>query len=186
MERGRILVDGHLRTNVEGHYAAGDVIGGWLLAHVAFAEGICAQNTLLAMEARWTTGSCPAVSSASPSTPQWALRGRSPGWASDQGRPFSVQIARNGPGHGELEGMVKIIAHKETDQILGAHIVGPTGPISSLKSLLPCRQGFPPRGHGDHSHSSDAFRGSARSGSGSPRPGHSCPTGRVSIGKVEV
>src|SRR5512139_1434590 len=47
MDRGRIVVDAHLRTNIPDLYAAGDVIGGWLLAHVAFAERICAAEHAL-------------------------------------------------------------------------------------------------------------------------------------------
>ena len=47
MEGGRLIVDETLQTNIPGLYGAGDVIGGWLLAHVAFAEGICAAEQAL-------------------------------------------------------------------------------------------------------------------------------------------
>ncbi len=47
MEGGRLIVDETLQTNIPGLYGAGDVIGGWMLAHVAFAEGICAAEQAL-------------------------------------------------------------------------------------------------------------------------------------------
>ena len=47
MDGDRIVVDENLQTNLPGLYGAGDVIGGWLLAHVAFAEGICAAEQAL-------------------------------------------------------------------------------------------------------------------------------------------
>jgi dihydrolipoamide dehydrogenase len=128
MERGRILVDGHLRTNVEGHYAAGDVIGGWLLAHVAFAEGICAAEHALGYGSKMDYRVVPRCVF---SIPEYAAVGLSEEEAQD-GHPIKVgrfpfKSLGMGQAMGELEGMVKIIAHKETDQILGAHIVGPHG-----------------------------------------------------------
>ena len=45
-ERGRIVVDDHLRTNVGGVWAIGDVIGGIMLAHVASYEGVCAVENI--------------------------------------------------------------------------------------------------------------------------------------------
>ncbi|MGC8493676.1 MAG: dihydrolipoyl dehydrogenase family protein, partial [Syntrophobacteraceae bacterium] len=50
VDRGAIVVDKHLQTSLPGYYAAGDVTGGWMLAHVAFAEGICAAENALGME----------------------------------------------------------------------------------------------------------------------------------------
>jgi dihydrolipoamide dehydrogenase len=128
MERGRIVVNEHLETNVPGHYAAGDVIGGWLLAHVAFAEGICAAEHAVgwgsAMDYR-------VVPRCVFSIPEYGAVGIS----EEEGRSqFPVKVASfpfkslgMAQAMGELEGLVKIIAHAETDQILGAHIIGPHG-----------------------------------------------------------
>jgi dihydrolipoamide dehydrogenase len=145
-EHGRILVDEDLQTNVPGHYAAGDVIGGWLLAHVAFAEGICAAERSLGLESRMDYRVVPRCVF---SIPEFASVGVSEETAQSQhpvkvGRfPFkSLGMAQ---AVGELEGMVKIISHAETDQILGAQIVGAHGAdlISeialAMKAKLPAR-----------------------------------------------
>jgi dihydrolipoamide dehydrogenase len=128
MERGRILVDKHLQTNVPDHYAAGDVIGGWLLAHVAFAEGICAAEHALGLGSwmdYWV------VPRSVFSIPEYAAVGISEEEAREK---YSIKVARfpfkslgMAQAIGELEGQVKIIADTETDTILGAHIVGPHG-----------------------------------------------------------
>jgi dihydrolipoyl dehydrogenase len=128
MERGRILVDKHLQTNVPGHYAAGDVIGGWLLAHVAFAEGICAAEHALGLGSwmdYWVVPRCVF------SIPEYAAVGISEEEAREK---YSIKVARfpfkslgMAQAIGELEGQVKIIADTETDTILGAHIIGPHG-----------------------------------------------------------
>jgi dihydrolipoamide dehydrogenase len=128
MERGRILVDKHLQTNIPGHYAAGDVIGGWLLAHVAFAEGICAAEHALGQGSwmdYWVVPRCVF------SIPEYAAVGISEEEAREK---YSIKVARfpfkslgMAQAIGELEGQVKIIADTETDTILGAHIIGPHG-----------------------------------------------------------
>ena len=128
MERGRILVDKHLQTNIPGHYAAGDVIGGWLLAHVAFAEGICAAEHALGRGSwmdYWVVPRCVF------SIPEYAAVGFSEEEAQEK---YSIKVARfpfkslgMAQAIGELEGQVKIIADMETDTILGAHILGPHG-----------------------------------------------------------
>lgn len=145
-ERGRILVDEHLQTNVPGHYAAGDVIGGWLLAHVAFVEGICAAEHALGMESRMDYRVVPRCVF---SIPEFASVGISEEMARSE---YPVKVGRfpfkslgMAQAIGELEGMVKIISHAETDQILGAHILGAHGAdlISevalAMKANLPAR-----------------------------------------------
>lgn len=128
MERGRILVDEHLETNVRDHYAAGDVIGGWLLAHVAFAEGICAAEHALGMESKIDYRVVPRCVF---TIPEYAAVGISEDEARER---YPVKLARfpfkslgMAQAVGELEGQVKIIAHAETGRILGAHILGPHG-----------------------------------------------------------
>lgn len=128
MERGRIVVDVHLQTNVPGHYAAGDVIGGWLLAHMAFAEGICTAEHALG---RGSAMDYRVVSRCVFSIPEYGAVGISEEEARDQ---FLVKVASflfkslgMAQAMGELEGLVKIIAHAETDQVLGAHLIGPHG-----------------------------------------------------------
>jgi dihydrolipoamide dehydrogenase len=147
-QQGRIVVDAHLQTNVADHYAAGDVIGGWLLAHVAFAEGICAAEHAMGhgapkMDYRVTPRCVFSI-------PEYAAVGIS----EEQARNIcKIEVARipfksigMALALGELEGLVKIIVHAETEQILGAHIIGPHAAdlVSALalamQSNLPARR----------------------------------------------
>jgi dihydrolipoamide dehydrogenase len=127
-DRGRITADPHLETNLPGHYAAGDVIGGWLLAHVASAEGICAAEHALGRGSRMDYRVVPRCVF---SIPEYAAVGISEEEARSQ---FPVKVASfpfkslgMAQAMGELEGLVKIVAHAETNQVLGAHIIGPHG-----------------------------------------------------------
>jgi len=146
LEQGRILVDEHLMTKVPGVYAAGDVIGGWLLAHVAFAEGICAAEHALGLGSKMDYGVVPRCTF---TLPEYAAAGVSEAEAAAQ---HPVKVARfpfkslgMGQCLGELEGLVKIIAHKETDQILGAHIIGPHAADMIHELALAMRGGLPSR-----------------------------------------
>ena len=126
LEKRRIVVDGHMMTSVPGIYAAGDVIGGWLLAHVAFAEGICAAEHALGLGSKMDYEVVPRCTF---TLPEYAAVGVSEEEAEAK---YPVKVARfpfkslgMGQCLGEMEGLVKIIAHAQTDQILGAHIIGP-------------------------------------------------------------
>ncbi len=126
LEDGHIKADERMRTNVPGIYAAGDVVGGWLLAHVAFAEGICAAENAFGLESRVDYRVVPRVVA---SLPEYSAVGLS----EEEAQVSSpIKVARfpfkslgMGQAMGEPEGLVKIISHGNTDQILGAHIIGP-------------------------------------------------------------
>jgi dihydrolipoamide dehydrogenase len=146
LEGGRILVDQHLTTRVPGVYAAGDVIGGWLLAHVAFAEGICAAEHALGLGSKMDYGVVPRCTF---TLPEYAAVGVSEAEAAAQ---HPVKVARfpfkslgMGQCLGELEGLVKVIAHKKTDQILGAHIIGPHAADLIHEIAVAMRGGLPSR-----------------------------------------
>ncbi len=148
MERGCILANRHMETNLPGHYAAGDVVGGWLLAHIAFAEGICAAEHALGMEESWmnyrTVPRCVF------SIPEYAAVGCSEEEA--QQRACPVKVARfpfrslaMAQATGDFEGQVKIIAHGESGRILGAHILGPHGADLIAELALAMKEGLPVR-----------------------------------------
>lgn len=125
MEGRRILVDEHMQTSVPWVHAAGDVVGGWLLAHVAFAEGICAAEHGLGVNTRVDYRVVPRTTF---SIPEYAAVGLS---EEEAGARHPVKVSRfpfkslgMSQALGEIEGLVKVIAHAETDQILGAHIIG--------------------------------------------------------------
>lgn len=146
--QGRILVDEHLQTSIPGHYAAGDVIGGWLLAHVAFAEGICAAECAMGFNA--SKMDYRVVPRCVFSTPEYAAVGISEEQAASGCKIKTARFPFKSLGMaqalGELEGLVKIIAHAETDEILGAHIIGPHAAdlvseiALAMQSKLPARR----------------------------------------------
>ena len=127
LKNGFIEVDEHMRTNIPNIYAVGDVTGGKMLAHVAFAEGIVAAENIAGMEVsidRKATPICVYT------MPEIASVGLSEEEAIKLGYEISVgkfPYIANGRAItlGEREGFVKIVAEKETDEILGVHIIGP-------------------------------------------------------------
>ena len=146
LDKGRIVVDEHLMTNIPGLYAAGDVIGGWLLAHVAFAEGICAAEHALGLGSKMDYDVVPRCTF---TLPEYAAVGVSEEEAEAR---CPIKVARfpfkslgMGQCLGELEGLVKIIAHAKTDQILGAHIIGPHAADMIHELALAMRGGLPSR-----------------------------------------
>lgn len=127
-DKGRIPVNEHLQSNIGNIYAAGDAIGGWLLAHVAFAEGICAAEHASGQESKMDYRVIPRCVFG---IPEYASVGISEEEAAARfpiktGR-FPFKSLGMSLAMGEIEGLVKIITHAETDQILGAHIIGAHG-----------------------------------------------------------
>ncbi|MBF0455406.1 MAG: dihydrolipoyl dehydrogenase [Magnetococcales bacterium] len=126
-EKGFITVDGHFQTSVPGIYAIGDVIGGMMLAHKAEEEGVCVAETLAGQSGHVNYKTIPGVVY---THPEIASVGRSEESLKEAGIPYNVgkfPFGANARARaiGESDGFVKILAHKETDQILGAHLIGP-------------------------------------------------------------
>jgi dihydrolipoamide dehydrogenase len=127
MQGRAVKVDARMRTNVPGVYAAGDVIGGIMLAHVAWEESKVAVSNMLGRRA---TMEYLAVPSVVYSTPELASVGLTEAEARDQG--YEVRVGKfpfsaNGRalGMGEAVGMVKMVAEEGSGEILGCHILGP-------------------------------------------------------------
>lgn len=124
---GGIVVNDRMETNVEGLYAAGDVTGGLLLAHVATREGIVAAENALGGSSRVDYSAMPSTIYTLPEVSRVGLteeQAKELGTAIVTGRfPF----AANGKakGLGEEEGFVKWVASKEDGRLLGLHIIGP-------------------------------------------------------------
>ena len=125
-QRGEIMVDSSLQTNVEGVYAIGDVIGGIMLAHLASKEGIVAVENAMGGSSKVNYDVVPAAIFTSPEIGSVGIREKQ---AVEKGLKYKVgrfQFRGLGKSHamGEIAGLFKIIADEETDKILGAHIIG--------------------------------------------------------------
>ena len=125
-ERGRVRTDAHLQTNVAGIYAIGDVIAGPMLAHKAEDEGVAVAEIIAGQAGHVNYEVIPSVVYTSPevaSVGKTEVQLKAEGVADKAGKfPFSA----NGRARASLhtDGFVKILADKETDRVLGAHIVG--------------------------------------------------------------
>ncbi|MEM1582631.1 MAG: dihydrolipoyl dehydrogenase [Candidatus Bathyarchaeia archaeon] len=127
LKDGFIEVDGHMRTNVPNIYAVGDVVGGKMFAHSAFAEGLVAAENIAGLETEFDWRTIPVCVY---TTPEIASVGLTEEEAVNLGYKVSVgkfPYMANGKALalGEREGFVKLIAREETDEILGVHIIGP-------------------------------------------------------------
>ena len=126
-ERGQIATDGHWATNVAGIYAIGDVIEGPMLAHKAEDEGMAVASVLAGKVGHVNYGVIPGVIY---TAPEVASVGATEQELKDAGRAYKVgKFSFMGNARAKAvfqgEGFVKLLADKDTDRILGAHIIGP-------------------------------------------------------------
>ncbi|WP_372613657.1 dihydrolipoyl dehydrogenase [Aquicoccus sp.] len=126
-DRGQIDVDEQWKTSVEGIHAIGDVIPGPMLAHKAEDEGMALAEVLAGKHGHVNYGVIPGVVY---TTPEVATVGQTEAEVKDAGlKPkvgkFNFMGNARAKAVHQSEGFVKIIAHPETDRILGAAIIGP-------------------------------------------------------------
>jgi dihydrolipoyl dehydrogenase len=126
-KRGEILVDAQMRTNIPNVYAIGDVVGGKLLAHKAEDEGVVATEVIAGQKSHIDYKSMPSVVY---TWPEIATVGLAEHEVKASGRkyktgkfPFSANARARTAG--DTTGFVKFIADAETDELLGAHMIGP-------------------------------------------------------------
>jgi dihydrolipoamide dehydrogenase len=127
MDRSNIMVDQHLKTNLPDIYAAGDCIGNYLLAHVAFMEAELAVENAFGAQKKMDYTAVPRCIFTHPEIGSVGLTEKQ---ATDQGikiKTGKFPFIANGraQAENETEGMVKIIADANSNKILGAHILGP-------------------------------------------------------------
>lgn len=126
IKNGAIVVNEAMETNIKNIYAAGDVTGGKLLAHLAFAEGKVAAENALGIMSKVNYN---AVPSCVYTNPEIASVGMNEEEALKQSIEVSIgrfNFRNNGRSlsHGERDGFVKIIVDKETNTIIGGQILG--------------------------------------------------------------
>ncbi|MCC6685171.1 MAG: dihydrolipoyl dehydrogenase [Bacteroidia bacterium] len=125
-ERGRIAVDEHLHTSVSGIYAIGDVVRGAMLAHKAEEEGVFVAETIAGQNPHINYNLIPSVVY---TWPEVAGVGQTEEELKKEGRKyktgsFPFRALGRARASMDLDGLVKILADTETDEILGAHIIG--------------------------------------------------------------
>jgi dihydrolipoamide dehydrogenase len=126
-KRGRIEVDPHFATSVPGIFAIGDVIAGPMLAHKAEEEGVACVEHLVKGYGHVDYSTIPGVCYTHPEIGSVGLTEEQ---LKEQNIPYrkgSFPFRANGRAQslGQLDGRVKILAHEQTDRILGVHILGP-------------------------------------------------------------
>jgi dihydrolipoamide dehydrogenase len=125
--RGYVEVDERNRTNLPNVYAIGDVVRGPMLAHKSSEEGVAAAETIAGQHAHVNLDTIPWVIYTSP---EIAWVGKTEQQLKAEGVPYRAgQFPFIASGRaralGDTAGFVKMLAHAETDRILGVHAIGP-------------------------------------------------------------
>jgi dihydrolipoamide dehydrogenase len=124
---GRVVVDRHFRTSVERIYAIGDLIAGPMLAHKAEEEGIAVAEILAGRAGEVNYGTIPSVVY---TWPEVASVGRSEEALKEQGVEYNkgtFPFRANGRAlaMASEDGLVKVLADRQSDRVLGVHVLGP-------------------------------------------------------------
>ncbi len=126
-QKGYIKTDLHLKTNIQGIYAVGDVIGGLQLAHVASEEGKIAAENIAGKNKKMDYSIVPVAVFTYPEIGSVGLN-------EAQARKKNIKVctgifpfSSSGKAYitGETEGFIKIVTNSETGEILGAQMIGP-------------------------------------------------------------
>ncbi|MFV0541256.1 MAG: dihydrolipoyl dehydrogenase [Aestuariibaculum sp.] len=125
-QRGQVEVNGHLQTSVSNIYAIGDVVKGAMLAHKAEEEGVLVAETLTGQKPHIDYNLIPGVVY---TWPEVAAVGKTEEQLKEAGTDYKVgQFPMRALGRSrasmDLDGFIKILADKNTDEILGVHMIG--------------------------------------------------------------
>ncbi|GAB1259044.1 dihydrolipoyl dehydrogenase [Aurantivibrio plasticivorans] len=127
-ERGSIYVNDLCSTDAPGVWAIGDVVRGPMLAHKGSEEGVMVAERIAGQKTVMNYDIIPNVIY---THPEVAAVGRTEEQVKADGEPYKVGVfpfvaSGRALASNETAGMVKMIAHEETDRVLGCHIVGPS------------------------------------------------------------
>ena len=127
-ERGKIIVDNHMRTNIPGIYAAGDINGQLMLAHTAFKMGEVAAENAMGVDSVCKLSATPYCVY---TLPQVASVGVTENAAVEKYGRDAIRVGRfplsaNGRSlaSGETDGFIKVIVLKKYSEMLGVHVFG--------------------------------------------------------------
>src|ERR1700730_2797078 len=145
LERGRVVVDEHLRTTADGVWAIGDVIGGIMLAHIASYEGICAVENIAGGADR--VPDYHAAPNCIYTDPEIAHVGLGEKEAKEKGLEVKIgrfPFAASGRALtlGQSEGFVKVVADARSGVLVGAHIIGPRATDLIAEATLAVQNGL--------------------------------------------
>ncbi|MCB0608048.1 MAG: dihydrolipoyl dehydrogenase [Lewinellaceae bacterium] len=166
-EKGRVIVDHGNATNVPGIYAIGDVVRGAMLAHKAEEEGIFVVETIAGQKPHIDYNLIPGVVY---TWPEVAGVGQTEEQLKEAGIPyktgkFPFKALGRARASMDTDGMVKVIAHKDTDEILGVHMVGPRAAdmIAEAVALMEFRASAEDAARMSHAHPTftEAFKEAA-------------------------
>ena len=127
-ERGQIVVDEHCHTGVDGVWAVGDCVRGPMLAHKGFEEGIAVAELIAGLPGHVNFDTIPYVIY---TAPEIAWVGKTEQQLKAEGVPyktgtFPFAAVGRAVAMAEPVGFIKVIAHAETDRVLGLHLIGPS------------------------------------------------------------
>jgi len=125
-ERGQIDVNDHLQTNIKNIYAIGDVVKGAMLAHKAEEEGVVVAEYLAGEKPHINYNLIPGIVY---TWPEAAAVGKTEEELKEakieyKAGKFSMRALGRSRASGDIDGFVKVLADKNTDEILGVHMVG--------------------------------------------------------------
>lgn len=126
-ERGRVDVNDQLQTSVPGVYAIGDVVRGAMLAHKAEEEGVFVAEVIAGQKPHINYNLIPNVVYTWPevaSVGQTEEELKKAGIAYKSGK-FPFKASGRARASMDTDGLVKVLAHADTDEILGVHMIGP-------------------------------------------------------------
>lgn len=171
-ERGRVIVDDHLRTNVPNIYAIGDVIRGAMLAHKAEEEGVFVAEYMAGQRPHIDYNLIPGVVYTWPEVAavgQTEEQLKEAGIAYKAGK-FPFKALGRARASMDIEGMVKVLSDATTDEILGVHMVGPrtADMIAEAVALMEFRASAEDAARMSHAHPTytEAFKEAALAATG--------------------
>ena len=125
-ERGQIQTNDHLQTNITNIYAIGDVVKGAMLAHKAEEEAVVVAETIAGQKPHINYNLIPGIVYTWPEVAavgktEQELKAENIEYNSGK---FSMRALGRSRASGDIDGFVKVLADKNTDEVLGVHIVG--------------------------------------------------------------
>ncbi len=137
-----IETDENLRTGVEGLYAAGDVRGRIMLAHVGFHEGIVAAYNIKGEEKKVDLRTVPAVIYSSPELACVGMKEKDMDEEKHAAAKFPMSANGRATAMGEREGFAKVVYERSTGKVLGVTIVGPFASELIMEGTVAVKHGL--------------------------------------------